>query len=256
MLRLFTKSESRPDDHDPVQSLPSLYNPRSPASEAYRMLRTNIRFSAGGDSLKVIQVASTFPSEGKSLTAANLAITFAQAGSSVVLIGADMRLGTVHKCFELPLAPGLSEAIVAGNLQASIRQGPIERLSIVTSGTVPPNPSELLHSSRMDAILTELREKYDIVIVDSPPVLGMADASVIAHKVDGVLMVVATDMTNKLANQRAVAILRSIKARILGVAVTRVKLGKRGGGYGDYYYYYSYDDSSRSGDDGKEESGN
>ncbi len=260
MLRLFRKPDSKSQERDPEQSLPSLYSPRSPASEAYRMLRTNIRFSAEGNSLRVIQVASTFPSEGKSLTAANLAVTFAQAGSKTVLVSADMRMGTAHKLFGIPQSPGLSEAIVTGDLQPSIVPGPIDRLSIVPSGTVPPNPSELLHSNRMDAILVQLRSEYDIVIVDSPPVLGLADTSVIAHKVDGVLMVVAIDLTNKHANQRAVSILKSVNARILGVVVTGVKLGSRNRGYHGYddyyYYYYAYREPSRSGDEDKGESAN
>lgn len=141
---LSTRSRSDTRQLNPEHALVSLHHPRSAASEAYRMLRTNIHFSAGGDELKVIQVTSAFPGEGKSLTASNLAITFAQAGSNVVLVDADMRRSNTHKQFELPASPGLSEAIVTGNIEASIKPGPIEGLSIVTAGTEPPNPSELL----------------------------------------------------------------------------------------------------------------
>lgn len=263
---LSTRSRSDTRQLNPEHALVSLHHPRSAASEAYRMLRTNIHFSAGGDELKVIQVTSAFPGEGKSLTASNLAITFAQAGSNVVLVDADMRRSNTHKQFELPASPGLSEAIVTGNIEASIKPGPIEGLSIVTAGTEPPNPSELLHRTRTDAIIDHLRQRFDLVIIDTTPVLAVADAVTLAPKVDGVLVVVNVDMTDRPANQRAVEALRSVKARVLGVVITGIKRSRSAYGYRygygryrrydkyDYYYYHSAYEAYESDDDDEGES--
>lgn len=263
LFRLTLRQNANDEVFDSKHSLPSLYNPKSAASEAYRMLRTNIRFSAGGDSLKVIEITSAFPGEGKTLTATNLAITFAQAGTSVVLVDADMRRSRVHKYFELPLTPGLSEAVVTGDLNASIKPGPVEHLSIITAGTSPPNPAELLHSASMDSLLEQLRAMYELVVIDAPPVLAVADASVIAHKADGVLGVISIGMTNRNANQRALAALKSVNARLLGLVVTGVRPGRRGygshgryGGYDNYYYYYDSSYGSDDSDDAEGESAN
>ena len=145
----------------------SLYSPKSLASEAYRMLRTNVHFSSGGESIRVLEVTSSFLGEGKSLTACNLAITFAQAGESVVLIDADMRRPTVHEKFELPQSPGLSETIVTGKHGDFLKDGPVEGLRIITAGTIPPNPSELLHSDRMIKFLDDMKSIANLVIIDA-----------------------------------------------------------------------------------------
>ncbi len=242
MFKFFSKREVADDHRDSKQALVTLYSPKSAASEAYRMLRTNIHFSAGGDSLKVIVVTSTFPGEGKSLTAANLAITFAQAGEDVILLDADMRRSIQHDNFELPESPGLSEAIVSGNIEASLRTGPVDGLRLMTAGLTPPNPSELLHSKRMDNLLDDLKARSDLIIMDAPPVLAVADASVLASKADGVILAVNLTMSDRNAAKRAIGALKAVNARILGTVITGLEPTRKRYGYhhcyNQYYYYY------------------
>ena len=242
LLLPWNRTKDDEEQSDPENALISLYHPRSPASEAYRMLRTNVHFSAGGESVQVLEVTSSFPGEGKSLTAANLAITFAQAGESVLLIDADMRRPSVHEKFELPQSPGLSEIIVTGKYEDHLHDGPVDGLKIVTSGPIPPNPSELLHSDRMKAFLDEMKARVDLVILDAPPVLVVTDALVLAPRADGVLLVVNLNNSDKHATKRAVESLRGVNARILGTVVRgivppRGKYGRKHH-YNDYYYYY------------------
>lgn len=255
MLRLFNNRKETDGDRDPKQCLITLHNVKSSASEAYRMLRTNIHFSSGGDSLKTIVVTSTFPEEGKSLTAANLAITFAQAGESVILVDADMRRSTVHEDFEVPVSPGLSEAIVSGNIEASLRDTPVEGLKLMTAGLTPPNPSELLHSRRMDSLIDELRARSGLVILDAPPVLAVTDATVLASKADGVILVVNVARSDRNASKRAVAALRAVNARILGTVISGMEPAHKRYGYRHYYdryYYYYYDSKYGTGEHGKD----
>ena len=250
MLKLFNNRKNAESGRDPKQALVSLSNPKSAASEAYRMLRTNIHFSTGGDSLKVLVTTSALPEEGKSLTAANLAITFAQAGESVILVDADMRRSTIHEKFELPESPGLSEAIVSGNIGASLQDGPVEGLKVMTAGLTPPNPSELLHSKRMDNLLEALKSMSDLIVMDAPPVLAVTDATVLASKADGVLLVVNVAMSDRNAAKRAVGALRAVDARVLGTVITGLEPARKRYGYHHYYdrYYYYYDSKYGSDD--------
>ncbi|MEA4884216.1 MAG: CpsD/CapB family tyrosine-protein kinase [Clostridia bacterium] len=243
------------DEFDPKQSLVSLYNPKSAASEAYRMLRTNIHFSTVGGTVKILEVTSALPGEGKSLTAANLAITFAQAGDTVILIDADMRRPTVHKKFEMPASPGLSECIVTGNVDASIRKGPVEGLSVIAAGAIPPNPSELLHSRQMDQLLEQLKLRANLVIIDAPPVLAVADATVLASKSDGVIMVVNLAESDRNAAKRAADALRAVNATVLGAVITGIKppRGRYRQHYSDRYYCY-YDSHYGDGEPDEKES--
>jgi capsular exopolysaccharide synthesis family protein len=231
------------EKHDPEQALISLYSPKSLASEAYRMLRTNVHFSSGGESIRVLEVTSSFPGEGKSLTTCNLAITFAQAGESVVLIDADMRRPTVHEKFELPQSPGLSETIVTGKHGDFLKDGPVEGLRIITAGTIPPNPSELLHSDRMIKFLDDMKSIADLVIIDAPPVLAVTDALVLAPRADGVILVVSMLKSDKRAVKHAVEALQAVNAKVLGTVIRGVAPPKGKYGYKHYYndYYYYYD---------------
>lgn len=242
LLLPWNRMKQDEEQSDPENALVSLYHPKSPASEAYRMLRTNVHFSGGGEAIQVLEVTSSFPGEGKSLTAANLAITFAQAGDSVLLVDADMRRPTVHEKFQLPQTPGLSEAIVTGKYDDSMQDGPLDGLKIMASGTIPPNPSELLHSDRMKDFLDEMKSRVDLVILDVPPVLVVADALALAPRADGVLLVVSLINSDKHATNRALESLRGVNARVLGTVVRgivppRGKYGRKGY-YNDYYYYY------------------
>ncbi|MGI6519042.1 MAG: CpsD/CapB family tyrosine-protein kinase [Bacillota bacterium] len=238
---------------DPEGALISLYDPKSIPSEAYRMLRTNVHFSSGGESIRVLEVTSSFPGEGKSLTAANLAITFAQAGESVILVDADMRRPTMHEKFQLPQTPGLSEAIVTGEYDQSLKDGPVEGLTVVTAGTIPPNPSELLHSDRMQDFLEKMKSRADLIILDAPPVLAVTDALVLAARADGVLFVISLLGSDKHAEKRALETLRGVNAKVLGAVVRGIPphKGRHGRGYyNNYYYYY---DSGYSADESSKE---
>lgn len=205
-------------------------------SEAFRVLRTNVLFSsaeAGGQS---ILVTSTGPGEGKSMVAANLAVSLAQASKRVLLIDADMRKPKVNRIFDLPEEPGLSNLLV-GNSKASesVRKSRVPGLWVLTSGRIPPNPAELLGSQRFKDFLGSLKTHFDWVVIDSPPVMAVADASVVAHATTGVLFVIGTEMTSRHAARRAVEQLETSQGRFFGAVLNRVDLERNAYYYSQYY---------------------
>lgn len=212
-------------------------NSKSPVAEAYRTIRTNIRFSGVDKPLKSIVVTSATPNEGKSTVIANLAVVLAQAGNKVILLDCDLRNPTQHKLFELE-NKGLSNCIAMGKAVAELTQDtPLENLKILCAGPIAPNPSELLCSQALLNIFESLREDYDYILVDAPPVLPVTDAAVLASKLDAVIQVVAANQVSpdeaKVAKQR----LEQVKANIIGVVLNRVDVRDSRGGYGYYYYY-------------------
>ena len=215
-------------------------DPKNPAAEAYRVIRTSIQFAQAGKELKTIAVTSCTPNEGKSTTIANLAVVLTQAGKSVLLIDCDMRNPTVHKNFNLSNKVGLSSCISMGTALADAVQATgIETLDALTGGVIPPNPSELLGSERMQHILARASEEYDYVLLDTPPVLPVTDALVLSRMVDGVILVidsgeVKVEMARDVKNQLVQA-----DANILGVVLNKVRSEHHGYGYGYYYYYGS-----------------
>ena len=218
-------------------------DPKNPAAEAYRVIRTSIQFAQAGKELKTIALTSCTPNEGKSTTIANLAIVLTQAGKSVLLIDCDMRNPTVHKNFKLSNKVGLSSCISMGTaLEDAVQVTEIANLEALTSGVIPPNPSELLGSERMQQILERAREEYDYVLIDTPPVLPVTDALVLSSIVDGVVLVidsgeVKVEMARDVKNQLVQA-----DANILGVVLNKVRSEHHGYGYG-YYYYYGHEGS-------------
>lgn len=213
--------------------------PRSPAAEAYRMLRTNLQFMGVDRPVRSLVVTSAAPEEGKSLTAANLAVAFAQAGQRVVLVDADLRRPTLHRTFGLGrLAWGGLTSVLAGalDLQSALTDTGIDGLRVLPSGPIPPNPAEMLGSQRMQALMAALDEHFDLAIYDTPPVLAVADASILAPAVDGTLLVVRAHRIGHPQARRAKEALEAVKARVLGVVLDGVPTGRRG----DYYYYYDY----------------
>jgi len=219
-------------------------DPKSPVAEAYRILRTNIQFSSTDRKLKVILVTSSGPSEGKSTTAANMAITMAESNLKVLLIDCDFRKPSIHRAFGLVNMKGVTNILVEGIEYSKLTNvTEVDNLEVITSGPKPPNPSELLGSRKMKEFLDLVRENYDMVIIDTPPVLPVTDAAVLCQYVDGVVLVAGYGLATFDAVMQARASLEKVNARILGVVLNGVPTDRRGGYY--YYYYYYYDESGR-----------
>jgi len=209
-------------------------NPRSPISEQYRTIRTNIQFSAVDQNLQTLLVTSSNPSEGKSSTTANLGLVFAQQGKKVLIVDADLRKPTVHYTFRVDNRIGLSNVLVGDEdifdaIEASEENG----LDILSSGPIPPNPSELLGSNAMRQLIEKAKEYYDFIIFDTPPVLAVTDAQVLANAVDGSLLVVRSKSTDRETALKAKELLEPAKAKLLG-AVLNDKLVNK-----SHYYYYT-----------------
>jgi capsular exopolysaccharide synthesis family protein len=199
-------------------------------------LRTNIQFSAIDEELRTIMVTSAGPSEGKTTTIVNLAITYAQAEKKVVLVDADLRKPTLHHTFGVSNRLGLT-SVLAGQSQLAdvVKSSDVPRLDLLTSGPIPPNPSEILASKRMNALLEQLSQEYDTVLIDSPPALAVTDAQIISTRCDGVLLVVDSGKVKREAAMKAKANLEHVQARILGVVLNNID--RR---HGEAYYYYYY----------------
>jgi capsular exopolysaccharide synthesis family protein len=223
-------------------------DPRSPVAEAYRSLRTNLAFARAQQSPQAIVIASPGPSDGKSTTVANLAITFAQQGQRTLLIDADLRRAVLNKALHVERSPGLTEVIIGeATFDDVTHETGIPNLSLIASGRFPPNPAELLGSARMQEILHQSKAQFDVVLLDSPPLLAVTDAAVLSTMVDGVVLVIRTERTKRDAVRRALGHIRSVRGRLLGAGLNDVDLrsGVYYGSYGHYYYSY-YGNESRS----------
>jgi len=215
-------------------------NPRSPVAEAFRSLRTNLEYSSVDNPARIILVTSSGESEGKSTVAANLAIVEAQSGKNVIIIDADMRRPKVHVQFNKSNRRGLSD-VVTGKLRIDDvvkTYDQVENLSIITCGTIPPNPSELLGSERMSQTLKDLEERFDLVIIDTPPMI-VSDAQILSGKVDGVIFVVIPGQTRAIAALRPIEELHRIGSHVLGIVANKIPKS-RDYYYGGYNYYSPY----------------
>jgi len=213
----------------------------SAGAEAYRTLRTKLLFSRAAGSLKTLVVTSPFTQDGKSTTAANLATTFAQHGMRTLLVDCDLRRPTLHEIFRVPKEPGLTELLMGDGMIAGMgRRTNIEGLSLLTAGALPPDPSELVGSTRMREMLARFAESFDVVVIDSPPVLPVADAAILATMADGALLVVRAGATNRKAAQLAVQQLEDVDARVLGVVLNDPKAQVPLYDQYGYASYYSY----------------
>ena len=212
-------------NHRP-SALITLSNPRSPISEAYRSLRTNIEFSSFEKKLHTLVVTSASPEEGKSTTLANLAVAMAQAGKKVILVDCDLRKPSQHVAFGLRNEHGLTSLMVpdADLSSPPLQQTAQDGLWLLTTGPLPPNPSEMIGSKRMEDIIRALHERADMVIFDAPPILAVTDAAVLAAKVDGVLLVVNAGGTKRDHLQKAHALLKKVNAPLIGAVLNNVKL--------------------------------
>ncbi|MGI9039759.1 MAG: polysaccharide biosynthesis tyrosine autokinase [Gemmatimonadales bacterium] len=211
--------------------------------EAFRNLRTSLIWSDGGEALKSLVVTSAAPGEGKTLCAANLAVALAYDGLNVLLVDCDIRRPRVHSLFNLSRAPGLMELLTAPSSPdepppPAIRESSVARLSVLPCGALPMNAANLLSSTRMRVLLQELGERYDIIVLDTPPVLATADAGIVASLTDGVLLVVRAGATDRNAAQRAYQQLANVGARVVGTVLNDP--GGQVAKEGDYYYPYDY----------------
>lgn len=210
--------------------------PKSPISEQYRTIRTNITYSSVDTQIKSVLFTSATPSAGKSTTAANVAIAYAQAGKRTLLLDADLRRPTTHYTFEMNNQKGLSTAIVNEMpLENVIRETEIENLDIVTSGPVPPNPSELIASNKMEHFFKTITMQYDMVIVDSPPILAVTDAQLLSKLVDGTILVTNVESNNKDSLAHAKDLLNKADSNLIGVVLNNKK---QKSSKDSYYYYY------------------
>jgi len=220
------------------------YSPKSPIAEAYRTFRTNAvslpaKVPGGG---RIFLVTSSGPKEGKSTSSSNLAITLSQMRSKTVLIDCDMRRPMVHNLFNISRDNGLSRYLTTDEIDIHdiIKPSGLDNLDIITAGHVPPNPSELLSSNKMDELFAKLREEYDYIIVDSPPIIAVTDALILSKKVDQLVLVIRVNSTEREIIEQAKSLLKNIDVKAAGVVVNGIEVKKYYSGYKYYYYYYYY----------------
>jgi succinoglycan biosynthesis transport protein ExoP len=222
-----------------VNELVTTKEPRSPTSEAFRSLRTNLQFASAASPIRTLLVTSASPMEGKTTITANLAAVIAQTGRTVVVVDADLRRPRIHKIFQLSNHQGLTDQFLRPmeHLDGVVKPTEVKDLFAITSGNLPPNPSELLSSEKMSNILKELTKQFNAVLLDTPPTLFVTDALVLASRVDGVLLVVKPSITKRTDLRHAIDQMRRVNANLLGVIVNDVKASR----IRNYYYRgYSY----------------
>lgn len=220
--------------------LVSLHEPSSPAAEAYRSLRTSVQFLGLDRPLQIIEVTSASPGEGKTTTLANLGVALARAGQQVIVVCCDLRKPRLHEFFGLSNTVGFTSVLVGdAGLSSALQKVPgMDRLRVLASGPIPPNPSELLASDRAGELLTVLAQQADVVLIDAPPVLPVTDAAVLANRVDATLLVVTANQTTQKHVARAAEILGQVDAPLVGTVLNGVDTE---GGYGYEYGYYQED---------------
>ena len=253
ILGYFPMLSNKSDSDRPILDL---QNPDRGLLEGFRALRSNVQFTLVNKNNAVnvghkLLITSTLPGEGKSYVASNLAIAMALDGRRVILVDADLHRPRGHVIFDLPKQPGLTDILVGeSRMQEALKPVGIPGLRVLTAGTMPPNPTELLNSVAMDAVFKDLQSEADIIIVDSPPILSTADAQVLSAKVDGVVYVMQLGRVPKSAVQRAFELLKKANASVVGVVFNKVEQ-KKGKAYGGYYYsdYNDYSDDDDADDE-------
>ena len=227
-------------------------DPKSPVSEVFRTLRTNIQFMSTNKKLKTLLITSTFPGEGKSWVASNLAVTFAQAGNKVILIDADMRKGRQYTIFGTSPRPGLSNYLSGLDVPEGqepditnyLQKTEIENLLIMVAGNIPPNPSELLVSPQMNKLIEDLKEACDIIIIDGTPCGLVTDSVILSRIVDSTVVVTAHKETKKDNLQRVIKNIQNVGGHLAGVVVNKMPVSVKK--YNEKYYYYGSTGASAS----------
>lgn len=207
--------------------------------EAYNSIRTNLLFTQKGEKCPIFVVTSPTANNGKTINSVNLAISYAQMGKKTLIIDSDMRNPTIHRMFNIPLKDGLSEILAGITDSISVTSTDIENLSVLPSGQIPPNPAELLGSDRMNKLLDFVKEHFDCVFIDSPPVNIVTDATIFASNVTGYILIVKSGVTDREDIKYSVSTLEQVNANILGFILNDVPL-KDGKYYSKYKNRYSY----------------
>ncbi|MCM3693167.1 CpsD/CapB family tyrosine-protein kinase [Neobacillus niacini] len=216
------------------RNLITIFDSKSPISEQYRTIRTNIQFSSIDNEVSSLMVTSSGPGEGKSTTVANLAVVFAQQGKKVLLIDADMRKPTVHYTFNFTNTVGLTSVLTKQvTLDQAVKGSSENNLFVLTSGPIPPNPAELLSSQAMAQFFEDVKEYFDLIIFDTPPLLAVTDAQILANKCEGTLLVVSSGKTEKDMIVKSKELLDNAQGKLLGVVLNNKKMQNT-----NYYYYY------------------
>ncbi|SPS03294.1 Tyrosine-protein kinase YwqD [Latilactobacillus sakei] len=231
MRFLNKKHKLSQDSMEEGVGLITLTDPTSVIAEQFRTIRTNIQFSSIDEKIRSVVFTSSGPSQGKSTVSANVAVTWADQGLDVLLVDADMRRPTIHQTFQVPNKKGLTALLTNQevDLNQVIQKTPVDHLFVLPCGVVPPNPSELLNTRKMDMLIKELTKHFDLVIFDAPPVISVTDAQILASKVDGTIMVVPQGIADKSSVLKSKELLEVVHARLLGAIMNRVKSENNGG---------------------------
>lgn len=216
-------------------------NPKSIEAESYRTLRTNIEYSSVNSEIKCILVTSANPQEGKSTVAGNLALSFAQNGKKVIIIDCDLRKPSIHKKFNISNLCGFTEVMIGKESLENVIQEYKPNVYILPSGKIPPNPSEMVSSAAMNNLLEVLKEEYDIIILDSPPIEAFTDGQILSTKADGTILVVQAGESKVESVKGAKNLLNRVGANIIGIVMNRVNNDKK-----KYSYYYDTDEKKKS----------
>ncbi len=210
-------------------------------TESYRSLRTNLSFVSPDNPIKTIVLTSAGPSEGKSLTISNLAMAYAQMGKRTLLIDTDLRRPVQHRIFNLKREPGITDCFTENpDFDRIIKKTEKDQLSVITAGTFTPNPAELIASNRMSKLIEYFKEQFDMVFFDTPPIVAVTDATLLGKKMDGLLLVVRSNHTDRIMASRAISSIKNVGVNVIGVVLNDINLLNRYTSYGYYKYYYHY----------------
>ena len=215
--------------------------PKSPISESYRSIRTNIQFANLDKNLQTIMVTSPTAREGKTTTLSNVALAMADAEHRVLIVDCDMRKPRIHKVFEISNIYGMAEILLhGGDYKKALNPTSNDNLHIITAGKIPSNPSELLYSNAMKILIQNLKKDFEYIFIDAPPVVPVTDAVIMSNYVDGVILVCASGVIEIELAQKAKESLENVNANILGVVLNKINI--KNDKYSSYYYYYGEED--------------